>query len=302
MKKLIRFDWAIKYILRDKANFDVLEGFLSNLLKEEIRVEALLESESNRDLETRKFNRVDLKCRDSQGRHIIVEIQNQREVDYLQRLLWGTSKVVVESLHLGDKYGELAKVISVSILYHPLKADDQRNADFIYYGATEMIGLHTKRPLILQGKSVCGVETAGLTSLKVFPEYYLIYVQKFEDIINEGLDEWIYFFKHGEIRDDFKSPGILLAQKKLNYLSMNESERRGYDEYLAYLGEEWSIIDTAKDDGRAEGRVEGRVEGRAEEKVDIARNLLDVLTDETIALKTGLSQEYVAKLRKEEKK
>lgn len=310
MKKLIRFDWAMKYILRDKANFDVLEGFLSNLLKEEIRVEALLESESNRDLETRKFNRVDLKCLDSQGRNIIVEIQNQREVDYLQRLLWGTSKVVVESLQLGNKYGEIAKVISVSILYHPLKADDQGNADFIYYGATEMIGLHTKRPLILRGKPVGGVETTGLTSLKVFPEYYLIYVQKFEDIINEALDEWVYFFKHGEIRDDFKSPGILLAQKKLNFLSMNESERKGYEEYLAYLAEEWSIIDTAKDEGRVEGRAEGRVEGRgegrvegrAEEKTDIARNLLDVLNDETIALKTGLSQESVARLRKEEKK
>ena len=290
MKKLIRFDWAMKYILRDKANFDVLEGFLSNLLKEEIRVESLLESESNRDLETRKFNRVDLKCLDSRGRHIIVEIQNQREVDYLQRLLWGTSKVIVESLDLGHKYGEIAKVISVSILYHPLKADDQGNADFIYYGGTEMIGFHNKRPLVLQGKVVTGVETAGLTSVKVFPEYYLIYVQKFEDIINEGLDEWVYFFKHGEIRDDFKSPGILLAQKKLNYLSMNESERKGYEEYLAYLGEEWSIVDTAKD------------EGRAEEKANIARNLLDVLNDETIALKTGLSQEFVANLRKEEKK
>jgi len=64
-KKLIRFDWAMKYILRNKANFDVLEGFLSNLLKEEIKVEDIVESESNRDAENRKFNRVDLKCIDS---------------------------------------------------------------------------------------------------------------------------------------------------------------------------------------------------------------------------------------------
>lgn len=259
VKKLIRFDWAMKYILRNKANFDVLEGFLTNLLKEKISVESLLESESNRDQETRKFNRVDLKCLDSKGRHIIVEIQNQREVDYLQRLLWGTSKVIVESLDLGHKYGEIAKVISVSILYHPLKADDQGNADFIYHGATEMIGLHTKRPLLLQGRVVNGVETAGVTCKKIFPEYYFIYVQKFEDIINEALDEWVYFFKHGEIRNDFKSPGILLAQKKLDFLSMNESGRKSYEEYLAYLGEEWSIIDTAKDEGRFEGKVEGLV-------------------------------------------
>jgi predicted transposase/invertase (TIGR01784 family) len=77
-KKLVRFDWAMKYILRNKANFDVLEAFLSNLLKEEIKVLDILESESNMEAENRKFNRVDLKCKDSQGRQIIIEIQNQR--------------------------------------------------------------------------------------------------------------------------------------------------------------------------------------------------------------------------------
>jgi len=96
IKKLVRFDWALKYILRNKANFDVLEAFLSNLLKEEIKVLDIIESESNQEAENRKFNRVDLKCKDSLGRQIIIEIQNQREVDYLQRLLWGTSKAVVE--------------------------------------------------------------------------------------------------------------------------------------------------------------------------------------------------------------
>ena len=110
-KKLVRFDWAMKYILRNKANFDVLEAFLSNLLKEEIKVLDILEGESNQEAENRKFNRVDLKCQDSQGRQIIIEIQNQREVDYLQRLLWGTSKAVVEGFELGTKYGEVVKVI-----------------------------------------------------------------------------------------------------------------------------------------------------------------------------------------------
>ena len=64
IKKLVRFDWAMKYILRNKANFDVLEAFLSNLLKEEITVLDILESESNREVENRKFNRVDLKTLD----------------------------------------------------------------------------------------------------------------------------------------------------------------------------------------------------------------------------------------------
>ena len=82
-KKLVRFDWAMKYILRNKANFDVLEGFLSNLLKEDMKIEEILESESNQDEDVKKFNRVDLLCKDTQGRRIIIEIQNNREVDYI---------------------------------------------------------------------------------------------------------------------------------------------------------------------------------------------------------------------------
>lgn len=53
-KKLVRFDWAMIYILRNKANFDVLEAFLSNLLKEEIKVLDILESESNMEAERGK--------------------------------------------------------------------------------------------------------------------------------------------------------------------------------------------------------------------------------------------------------
>ena len=70
-KKHIRFDWAAKKILRDKKNFGILEGFLSELLKEEIQIEGLLESESNQEEEDDKFNRVDLFAENSKGEHII---------------------------------------------------------------------------------------------------------------------------------------------------------------------------------------------------------------------------------------
>lgn len=37
--------------------------------------------------------------------------------------------------------------------------------------------------------------------------------------------------------------------------------------------------------------------GKQEEKIEIARNLLDVLDDRTIALKTGLTEQQVKILR-----
>ena len=283
-KKLVRFDWAMKYILSNKANFDVLEAFLSNLLKEEIKVLDIIESESNQEAENRKFNRVDLKCKDSQGRQIIIEIQNQREADYLQRLLWGTSKAVVEGLQLGSRYSEVVKVISVSILYHTMRVDEKENTDFIYYGTTELVGLHTKKPLVLHEAVAKGDKISVVTSKDVFPEYYMIYVEKFQDMIDEAIDEWVYFFKHGEIRDDFKSPGILLAAKKLDYLIMSEDERRAYDGYLAYLGQELDILDSAKE----------------ERTIEIAKEMLARKMDiNTVSEITKLPLETIQKLAKE---
>ncbi len=59
-KQLIRFDWAVKKLLRNKANFGVLEGFLSELLFDKIRIERILESEANQETGSDKFNRVDI--------------------------------------------------------------------------------------------------------------------------------------------------------------------------------------------------------------------------------------------------
>ncbi len=118
----IRFDWAIKRLLRQKANFVVLEGFLSELLNEDIRIESLLESEANQEDENDKFNRVDLLARDSKNELIIVEIQNTRELAYFQRMLFGTSKVISEYIHIGDQYKEVRKVYSINIVYFDLGA------------------------------------------------------------------------------------------------------------------------------------------------------------------------------------
>lgn len=300
-KKLIRFDWALKNILRNKSNFDVLEGFLSNLLKEEITLDGFMDSESNQEEARRKFNRVDLLCRDSKQRSIIIEIQNRREADYLQRILWGTSKTVVESLELGEEYSNVVKVISISILYYPFRHDEVQNEDFLYYGVTEMTGLHSGKPLILHGSKINDEKSPLVTSKNIFPEYYMIYVEKFEDMIQEAIDEWIYFFKHGAIREDFTSPGILLAARKLDYLAMREEERQAYDDYLAYLGEEKGIIRTAKDEGRAEGITEGIKKGREkgvkEGKEKVAKNLrASGMSVEEVARITELSIEDINNL------
>ena len=99
--RYIRFDWAIKRLLRQKANFGVLEGLLTVLLNEKVEIIGLLESESNKDSVDDKFNRVDIKAKNSKGEIIIVEIQNTRELYYLERILYGVAKAITEHISLG---------------------------------------------------------------------------------------------------------------------------------------------------------------------------------------------------------
>jgi hypothetical protein len=59
-RTLMSFDWAIKKVLRHKENFDVLEGFLSELLGFDVCIQTILESEGNKQTENDKWDRVDI--------------------------------------------------------------------------------------------------------------------------------------------------------------------------------------------------------------------------------------------------
>ncbi|MCP4701758.1 MAG: hypothetical protein GY862_33600 [Gammaproteobacteria bacterium] len=89
-REFISFDWAIKKILRSKANFGIFEGFLSELLFTDITILEVLESgwETGYD----KYNRVDVKVRDGNQQIIIIEVQYSRELDYVHRILFATPK------------------------------------------------------------------------------------------------------------------------------------------------------------------------------------------------------------------
>lgn len=293
--KLVRFDWAIKHLLRDKANFDVLEGFLSALLNEDIMILNLLESEGNQEEESDKFNRVDLLVEDSLKRKFIIEVQNNRETDYLERLLYGTSKTVTESVNLGKGYSDIAKVVSVSILYFNLGKGD----DYIYYGRTDLLGVHTNHPLIVkeQAQKAENFEIKIYMQIKnIFPEYYLIHTEKFEDVISSPIDEWIYLLKNGEVKESFKSKNIDKAKEKLRVVNMTSNQRKQYERYLMNLASEKDIIETARGEGLVKGEQIGMLK-----KEDIAiGNALrkGILSPEEIAEMLEVSLERVLDLKK----
>ena len=211
----IRFDWAMKHILRDKSNFGILEGLISVLTGEEVKIVELLESESNQDSDNDKFNRVDIKAKNSKGQLIIVEVQLTRQLYYLQRILYGTCKAITEHINIGEKYDQVKKVYSISLLY----CDYGQGDDYVYHGETCFKGIHTGNDLLVNTKEE-GVIVQHLPR-EVFPEYYLVRVNVYDKIPETPLDEWIDYLKTGKVKEDTRTPGLQEVKKKLQYLSMS---------------------------------------------------------------------------------
>ena len=298
-RRLISFDWAIKRLLRSKANFEILEGFLSELLKDEIKILEILESEGNKESKTDKFNRVDLKVKNQKKEIIIIEVQYEREFDYLQRILFGSSKVITEHIYEGDAFSGVVKVISVNILYFDLGQGE----DYIYYGKTIFKGLHNDDLLQL---SIDQQKLYNKNKVhEIFPEYYLIKVNKFNDIAKDTLDEWVYFFKNEEIKEEFNAKGLKKAKQELDILKLPEEERKAYERYLDDLHYQASMIESSygwgikkgKEEGIKEGIKEGLEKGKKEGRIEVAISLLDVLDIEIISVKTGLSIAEIESLK-----
>jgi predicted transposase/invertase (TIGR01784 family) len=228
-KKLIRFDWAMKKMLRHKANFDILEGFLSELLEEEIKIKQILDSESNKETEDDKYNRVDILVENSKGELVIIEVQNSKEYDYFHRMLFGAAKAITEHIKEGQPYAEVKKVISITIAYFDLG----QGKDYVYHGTTVFKGIHKHDILTLADKQMELYRKSNVH--EIFPEFWVIKVGKFGNRVKDKLDEWIYFFKNAEIKADFSAKGLKEASERLDEMKLNEKDAKEYKRYLKGL-------------------------------------------------------------------
>jgi predicted transposase/invertase (TIGR01784 family) len=282
-KKLVSFDWAMKRLLRNKASFGIFEGFLSELLREDIKIKSLLESESNRETKDDRSNRVDMLVENGKGELIIVEIQRETEYDYLQRILFGASKLLVEYMKKSMPYSKIKKVISISLVYFDLGVGE----DYAYHGLTQFIGLNKKD--ILELNSVQQELYKKEKISDIYPEYYLLKINQFDDIARNTIDEWIYFFKNETIRDDFTAKGLKQAGEELDIMKLSEEERREYEAYLESLRYQASMFESSYKVGEKKGQKKG--------KCDMAKVLKDNGVDIDIIIKSsGLSREEIEKL------
>lgn len=283
MSNYIRFDWAMKRLLRDKANFAVLEGLMTTLLGEKITIQKLLESESNQESEYDKYNRVDILAEDTKGELLLFEIQNNNEYAYFQRMLFGTSKLVTEYINRVAGYEKIRKIYSINIVYFSLGS----GTDYVYHGKTEFRGIHNNELLQLSPFQRQTFKVDEVSQL--YPEYYILRVNDFNKWSKVPLEQWIYFLNTGEIPDDATAPGLPEARERLKLDRLDKDELKAYYRHL-------DNVVILRDNIFTE-REEGRMEGEKEKSVSIARQMKeDGLPAVTIAKYTGLSAEEIAKL------
>ncbi|MDR9441397.1 MAG: Rpn family recombination-promoting nuclease/putative transposase [Schleiferiaceae bacterium] len=280
-KKLVRFDWAIKKLLRHKANFSILEGFLSELLKFDVTIVDVLEGEGNQENALDKYNRVDVLVKSAEGELMLVEVQNESQVDYFQRMIYGVSKLISEYIQQGEPYSQVKKVFSINIVYFELG----QGSDYVYEYNGQFVGIHNGDVLKPNGSQRAAFGIAQVKDL--FPQYYVLKVNNFNDVAKDSLDEWIYFLKNSEIQDNFQARGLQEAAEKLKEDTLSPEEQRAYRQYQENRRIERSEIETALQEGEEKGIQK------------VALNALrQGQSDAVIRELTGLSQAQLDALKK----
>jgi predicted transposase/invertase (TIGR01784 family) len=269
-------------LLREKVNFDILEGFLSETLHEDVIVKSILESESNKNDTDDKHNKVDVLCENAKSELIIIEIQFYDEIDYFHRLNYAVSKVVTEYMYEGYDYSKVKKVYSINIIYFDLGRGD----DYLYHGRMEFRGMYKNDILSLSpGQQT---EFNKRYPSEIFPEIILFKISKFDDIIRAPLDQWIYFFKHTELPENYDAKGLNQVKNKLNLSKMDTTTQSDYIDYLKNVRISQNAIESVRKEGKIEGKIEV-ILALHEDGIPIAQ----------IAKYTKLTQVEVEKILKE---
>lgn len=290
-KPLISFDYAIKYLLKNKGDYDIVEGFISALLAVEgyapVKINALLESESNKETQYLKKSIADLVVQDAAGNKYIVEIERSFTPNFMHKACFNTSRLVVDSIAGNQDYTTIKKVFHISLLYF----STQEMQKPIYHGKTIIHEIDTQHPIEVR------IANQGLVMFAhkdIFPEYFFIAIPLFDEVIHQEIDEWLYMMKHAEVRADFKSPYMKKVQERLAVLQMSEEER---GEYYRYLKEAVHSQDTLTA-AEAKGEARGLEKGEQKRSHEIAKSMYEKgLSVELIAEVTGLNTFTIERLK-----
>jgi predicted transposase/invertase (TIGR01784 family) len=282
-----RVDFAFKKLFGSEENKDLLISLINSMVRERDQV-ADLELKNPYSLAAYregKLSILDIRARDVKGRWFNVEMQISEDLNFDKRAIYYWSKLVTEQLAEGMMYKELKKTISINILNFDF-TPDKNEYHSIYR--------------IMDTRSCVDDNLHDM-----FEMHYLELLNFKKDYaeIGTALDRWAVFLSRAyELdRDNLPQalrgdPQILKAIAAVDRM-FNEEERQIYEVRMQAYADVESRIGSAFDHGFDRGKEIGREVGWLEARRELARNFLNILDDETIASKTGLSVDEVVSLR-----
>jgi predicted transposase/invertase (TIGR01784 family) len=127
-----------------------------------------------------------------------------------------------------------------------------------YHGTTSFRGLHRGDTLRLSSsqRQAFGMEEV----YQLYPEYYVIKINEFDDVAKDSLDEWIYYFKHSEVKQEFTAKGLDQVREHMRVARLSKEERRAYERHLEQLSSERSVLETARREGEQIGERKKAIE------------------------------------------
>ena len=270
-----KVDFVFKKIFGSEENKSVLISFLNATLKPKKEIVAV--DLKNTDIEKEylkdKFSRLDVKATTSNKETINIEIQLSDQYNMTQRTLYYWSKMYEEQMEQSDNYRKLSRTVCINILNYNYLDNDR------FHNTYRLKEIETNEELT----DICEIhfiEIPKLRQLKLKDE-------------KDMLEVWVEFLRDPEsevIRSiETTNQDLKKAKDKLYKLSQSKEDRELYFLREKSIRDEISALSKAKE--------EGMQKGAKNKELEIAKNLLDVLDDNTISLKTGLSLEEVKILR-----
>ena len=267
-KPLVSFDYGIKYLLKDKGDYAVVEGFISALLKtkgyKDVKIVALLESESNKEDSKSKRSLADLIVEDEDHHKYIIEIERNVKDSFIHKSLFNTSRLIVDNLAQREDYTQIIKIFHISLLYFPIGNSNGA----IYHGKTIIHEVETNEKRSVHIKNQQTGEIFDATD--ILPEYFYISIPQFNDRLEREIDDWLHVMKYDEIPKNYHSPYMVQVAEKLSILKMTPEERANYSYYQKKLYSDRDELAAAE----ARGIEKGIEKGKTEEKMEIAGAML----------------------------
>ncbi len=264
-KPLVSFDYAIKYLLKDKGNYDILEGFISALLKTQnykpVKIIALLDTESNKEQDSQKRSLADLVVEDANHVKYIVEIERTSTKSFVYKSFFNVSRLVADQITKGTHYKNIKKIFHISLLYFGV------GDSAIYHGKMVIEDVKSKQKLTVHLKDKKTGKVIDATD--VFPEYMYVSIPRFNDTITSDADEWLYIMKHEEVRKGCTLPCKDRVEDRLSLLKMSPEERDEYFYYMKKTLTDEDAIETATDKGVEEGIKIGIAEEAAKTEIKV---------------------------------